>query len=26
VARGQFIVPESVDAAHPLIAELFELA
>ena len=24
VARGQFTVPESIDAANPLIAELFE--
>ncbi|MFO7628229.1 MAG: type II toxin-antitoxin system Phd/YefM family antitoxin [Prochlorococcaceae cyanobacterium] len=24
VARGQFGVPESIDAANPLIAELFE--
>jgi antitoxin (DNA-binding transcriptional repressor) of toxin-antitoxin stability system len=26
VARGQFTVPESIDAANPLIAELFEQA
>jgi hypothetical protein len=25
VARGQFTVPDSIDAANPLIAELFEL-
>jgi antitoxin (DNA-binding transcriptional repressor) of toxin-antitoxin stability system len=24
VARGQFTVPDSIDAANPLIAELFE--
>jgi Antitoxin of toxin-antitoxin stability system len=24
VARGHFIVPETIDAANPLIAELFE--
>lgn len=24
VARGQFTIPESIDAANPLIAELFE--
>jgi antitoxin (DNA-binding transcriptional repressor) of toxin-antitoxin stability system len=26
VARGQFTVPDSIDAANPLIAELFEQA
>ncbi len=26
VARGQFTVPESIDVANPLIAELFEQA
>jgi antitoxin (DNA-binding transcriptional repressor) of toxin-antitoxin stability system len=26
VARGQFTLPDSIDAANPLIAELFELA
>jgi antitoxin (DNA-binding transcriptional repressor) of toxin-antitoxin stability system len=26
VARGQFMVPESIDASNPLIAELFEQA
>ena len=26
VARGQFTVPESIDGANPLIAELFEQA
>jgi antitoxin (DNA-binding transcriptional repressor) of toxin-antitoxin stability system len=26
VARGQFTDPESIDAANPLIAELFEQA
>jgi antitoxin (DNA-binding transcriptional repressor) of toxin-antitoxin stability system len=26
VARGQFTVPESIDASNPLIAELFEQA
>jgi len=26
VARGQFTVPESIDAANPLIAELFKQA
>jgi antitoxin (DNA-binding transcriptional repressor) of toxin-antitoxin stability system len=26
VARGQFRVPDSIDAANPLIAELFEQA
>ena len=25
IARGQFVVPASIDAANPLIAELFEL-
>ncbi|KAF0654260.1 toxin-antitoxin (TA) system antitoxin [Cyanobium sp. Copco_Reservoir_LC18] len=24
LARGRFVVPESIDAAHPLIADLFE--
>lgn len=24
VARGQFIVPDSIDSANPLLAELFE--
>jgi hypothetical protein len=24
VARGQFTVPDSIDGANPLIAELFE--
>ena len=26
VARGEFTVPESIDTANPLIAELFEQA
>jgi hypothetical protein len=26
VSRGQFTIPESIDAANPLIAELFEQA
>ena len=26
VARGQFTLPDSIDAANSLIAELFELA
>ncbi len=24
IARGQFVAPDSIDAANPLIAELFE--
>jgi len=24
IARGQFVVPDSIDAANPLIADLFE--